>query len=136
MFEYSLDPEFASTNLENTNGKLMVTWSFKHTGGAPLTSVVVTCRSEEEEGSGSGLASDMSCGTDMCGDGMAVIPTGPENVTAGMNYSCTVTATNELGNKEQQSTNYILATSGESVRLYMIISHSICVCPQVLHQYQ
>ena len=114
MFEYSLDPEFASTNLVNTNGKLVVTWSFKHTGGAPLTSVVVTCRSEEEEGSGSGLASDMSCGTDMC-DGMAVIPTGPENVTAGMNYSCTVTATNELGNKEQQSTNYILATSGESV---------------------
>ena len=58
----------------------------------------------------------MSCGTDMCSDGMAiVIPTGPENATAGMNYSCTVTATNELGNKEQQSTNYILATSGESV---------------------
>ena len=26
-----------------------------------------------------------SCGgTDMCGEGMAVIPTGPENVTAGM----------------------------------------------------
>ena len=27
---------------------------------------------------------------------MAVIPTGPENVTAGMNYSCTVTATNKF----------------------------------------
>ena len=109
---YFLDPEFVSTNLENTNGKLVVTWSFKHTGGAPLTGVVVRCRSEEE---GSGLASDMSCGgTDTCGDGMAVIPTGPERVTAGMNYSCTVTATNELGNKEQQSTNYILAKYGES----------------------
>ena len=97
-----------STNLENTNGKLVVTWSFKHTGGAPLTSVVVTCRSEEED-SGSGLASDMSCGgTDMCGDGMTVIP---ENVTAGMNYSCTVTATNKF-NSVQQDTNYVLATSG------------------------
>ena len=107
---YSLDPEFVSTNLENTNGKLVVTWSFKHTGGAPLTSVVVTCRSEEKC-SGSGLASDMSCGTNMCGDGMAVIPTGPENVTAGMNYSCTVTAINKF-NSVQQDTNYLLATSG------------------------
>ena len=48
-----------------------------------------------------------------CGDGMALIPTRPENVTAGMNYSCTITATNELGNSERQTTNYILATSGE-----------------------
>ena len=106
-----------STNLENANGKLVVTWSFEHTGGAPLTSVVATCDS------GNGLASDMSCGTDMCGDGMAVIPTGPENVTAGMNYSCSVTATNELGNKEQQSTNYIVATSGESVIMMLSISY-------------
>ena len=105
----------------------MVTWNFKHTGGAPLTNVAVTCRSEEE-GSGSGLASDMSCSGNMCGDGgMAVIPTGPENVTAGMNYSCTITATNELGNSEQRTTNYILATSGESVRLYDHFTFSVCV---------
>ena len=117
MFYHCLDPEFSATNLVNTDGKLMVTWSFKHTGGSPLTSVAVTCRSEEE-GNGSRLASDMSCSGNMCGDGMAVIPSGPENVTAGMNYSCTVNATNEFGNSEQQTTNYILATSGESVRLY------------------
>ena len=89
----------------------MITWSL--TGGAPLTSVAVTCRSEEE-GSGSGLASDMSCSTDMCGDGiigMAEIPTGPENVTAGMNYSCTITATNELSSV-QQTTNFIFSNSG------------------------
>ena len=104
----------------------MVTWSFNHTGGAPLTSVAVSCRSEEE-GSGSGLASDMSCSANMCGDGMAVIPTGPENVTAGMNYSCTITATNELGISERQTTNYILATSGESVRLYDHFTFSVCV---------
>ena len=99
-------------------------WSF--TGGAPLTSVAVTCRSEEE-GSGSGLASDMSCSANMCGDGMAVIPTGPENVTAGMNYSCTITATNNF-NGVQQSTNYVLATSGESVRLYDNFTFCVCVC--------
>ena len=105
----SLDPGFSAiTNLANTNGKLVVTWSF--TGGAPLTSVAVTCRSEEE-GSGSGLASDMSCSANMCGDGMAVIPTGPENVTAGMNYSCTITATNELSSM-QQDTNSIFSKSG------------------------
>ena len=101
----------------------------------PLTRLVVACRSEEE-GSGSGLASDMSCSGNMCGDSMAVIPTRPENVTAGMNYSCTITATNELGNSEQQTTNYILATSGESVRLYDHFTFSVCVCPQVFHQYQ
>ena len=119
----------------STNGKLVVTWSVKHTSGTPLTSVAVACRSEEE-GSGSGLASDMSCSANMCGDGMAVIPTGPENVTAGMNYSCTITATNELGNSERQTTNYILATSGESVRLYDHFTFSVCVCSQVFHQYQ
>ena len=111
----------------NTNGKLVVTWSFKHTGGAPLTSVAVSCRSDEEEGSDNGLASDMSCSANTCGDGMAVIPTGPENVTAGMTYSCTITATNELGNSERQTTNYILATSGESARLYDHFTFCVCV---------
>ena len=112
IFEYSLVPRFSATNLENTNGKLVVTWSIKHTGGASLTDVAVTCHSEENS---SRLASNMSCSGNMCGDdGMAVIPTGPENVTAGINYSCTITATNELGFSEQQ-TNYILATSGEPI---------------------
>ena len=113
ILEHSLVPEFLVTKLVSINGKLVATWSVNHTGGTPLTSVAVACRSEEE-GIGSGLASGMSCSANMCGDGMAVIPTGPENVTAGMNYSCTITATNELGNSERQTTNYILATSGES----------------------
>ena len=126
ILEYSLVPEFLATNLVSTNGKLVVTWSFRHTGGAPLTSVAVSCHSEEE-GSGSGLASNMSCSANMCGDGMAVIPTGPENVTGGMNYSCTITATNELGNSERQTTNYILATSGESVRLCDHFTFCVCV---------
>ena len=105
-----VEPKFAFARLENVNGKLSVTYGFKHTGGVPLTRLVVSCRSEEE-GSDSGLASDMICSADMCGDGMAVIPTGPENVTAGMNYSCTITATNKFDDV-QQTTNYILASSG------------------------
>ena len=63
-FNHCLDPEFSATNLVNTNGKLVITWSYKHTGGAPLTSVAVACRSEEE-GSGTGLASGMSCSANM-----------------------------------------------------------------------
>ena len=106
-----VEPEFAFTRLENVNGKLNVTYGFKHTGGVPLTRLVVLCRSETE-GSGSGLASDMICSGNMCDDGMAVIPTGPEYVTAGMNYSCTITATNKFDDV-QQTTNYVLATSGE-----------------------
>ena len=131
ILEYSLVPEFLATNLVNTNGKLLVTWSVNHTGGAPLTSVAVACRSEEE-GSGSGLATNITSGFDVNrydvgAVRMSYVPTGPEYVTAGMNYSCTITATNELGISERQTTNYILATSGESVRLYDHFTFSVCV---------
>ena len=108
------EPEFEFVHLENVGGKLNVTWSFKHTGGVPLLSVVVVC-SSVEEGSGNDLT--MNCGSNsMCGDGgdgsMALLPTGSSNVTAGMNYSCTVTATNKFASV-QRNTEYVLASSGQ-----------------------
>ena len=102
--------------LENFDGKLNVRYSFKYTGGVPLTGVAVVC-SSVEEGSGDGLTYDVSCGTNnTCDDGgMVLIPTGSEYVTAGMNYSCTVTATNKFSNQQgtQQNTNHVLATLGQ-----------------------
>ena len=78
-----------------------MSWVFRHTGGVPLLNLVVMCRSMEE-GSGSGLTEDMRCGGGtVCGNGMTLLPLGSVNVTAGLNYSCTVTATNEFGDIQQ-----------------------------------
>ena len=95
--------------MRNANGKLNVSWSFESTD---LTILVVTCRSEEE--GGSGLTTICAGYNNACGNGTTVIPTGPENVTSGMNYSCTVNATNtkKLNSVQHQETNYILVTSG------------------------
>ena len=107
------EPEFDFVRLENVDGRLNVTWSFKHTGGVDLLSVVVAC-SSVEEGSGDDLT--MNCGSNnMCGeggDGTVLLPTGSGNVTAGMNYSCTVIATNKFASV-QRDTEYVLASSGQ-----------------------
>ena len=107
------EPEFEFVCLENVGGRLNVTWSFKHTGGVDLLSVVVACSSVEE---GSRDALTMNCGSDnMCGDGgdgTVLLPSGSGNVTAGMNYSCTVTATNKFASV-QRNTEYVLASSGQ-----------------------
>ena len=79
----------------------------------PLLNVMVKCHSVEK-GSSSGLTSDMNCGTgnSLCSDGVAVIPTGSEYVTAGMNYSCSVNATHEFAS-ERLGTEHVLAKSGQ-----------------------
>ena len=89
-------------------------WRFRHTGGAPLTRVMVSCVSTDEEGSGDGgLTESIDCtGNSLCGDGMVSLPSGSDNVTAGTNYSCTVTATNSLGRTTTHTTNNILVLQG------------------------
>ena len=54
MFVHSVDPEFSSASVENIAGKLNVLWGFRHTGGAPLIRVMVSCVSTDEKGSGDG----------------------------------------------------------------------------------
>ena len=74
---------------------------------------MVSCVSTDEEGSGDGgLTETVTCtGNSLCGDvssdGMVSLPSGSDNVTAGTNYSCTVTATNNLGRITTHTTNYI-----------------------------
>ena len=95
-------------------------WGFVHTGGAPLTSVMVSCVSTDEEGSGDGsggLTETIDCtGSSLCGDvsndGMVSLPSGSDIVTAGTNYSCTVTATNSLSHTTTHTTNYFLVLQG------------------------
>ena len=115
---FCLDPKFSSASVENIAGKLNVTWGFRHTGGAPLTRVMVSCVSTDEIVSDDrGLTgtiyytSNSLCG-DVSVDGMLSLPSGSDYVTAGTNYSCTVTATNSLGCTTTHTTNYILVLQG------------------------
>ena len=70
--------------------------------------------SSVEEGS-DGLTHAMDCSTSCDDGGMVFLPTGSEYVTAGMNYSCTVIATNKFSNQRdtQRNTNHVLAIIGQ-----------------------
>ena len=75
----------------------------------------MSCVSTDEEGSGDGdtiTCTDNSLCGDVSSDGTVLLPSGSDNVTAGMNYSCTVTATNSLGNSAASTTGGIKAVSG------------------------
>ena len=109
--------QFNDTSINNIEGKLRVTWSFQHTGGVPLTDVMVTCFSVDECGCSSSsklVIKNLTCGNNanICDNGMVSLPSGLDNVTAGINYSCTVTAVN-MFTSVQQATNYMVATSGQ-----------------------
>ena len=119
MLVHSVDPEFSSASVDNVAGKLNVIWEFRHTGGAPLTRVMVSCVSTDEEGSSDGgLTQTIDCtGNSLqcarrCWYGMVLLRSGSDNLTAGMNYSCTVTATNSLGHTTTYTTNSILVLQG------------------------
>ena len=77
----------------------------------------MSCVSTDEDSGDGGLTQTIDCtGNSLCGnvsnDGMVSLPSGSDNVTAGMNYSCTVAATNMFASL-QQATNYMVATSGQ-----------------------
>ena len=81
----------------------------------------MSCVSTDEKDSSDGvLTGIIDCtGNNLCDvsvDGMVSLPSGSDNVTAGTNYSCTVTATNTF-KSVQQATNYIVATSGQCLYL-------------------
>ena len=78
----------------------------------------MSCVSTDEEDSGDGgLTGTIDCtGSSLCedvsNDGMALLPSKSDNVTAGTNYSCTVAATNNLARTTTHTTNYILVLQG------------------------
>lgn len=106
LIVYNIDLSFALVNLENVAGKLKVTWNFEHSGGLPILGVMINCHSSE-------MSSELLMETISCGNtNMSFIPIGVASVTAGMNYSCSVTATNKLSSV-QHTSNYIVAKSGQ-----------------------
>ena len=85
--------------MENIDGMLEVRWTLSHTGGLPLLSISVMCN---------GLSNMSLCTAGTCGDGSTRL--GP--VEAGNNYTCTVTASNALGNTTSD-TNTVIALTGK-----------------------
>lgn len=101
-----IDPKLAFVNMENVAGKLKVSWKFQHTGGVPILGVMINCHNSE-------MSSELLMETISCRNtNMSFIPIGVASVTAGMNYSCSVTATNKFASV-QHTSNYIVAKSGQ-----------------------
>ena len=99
----NIAPDFLSTVLTNVNGNLSVTWYFRHTGGVELETVTVDCKSGDNL-----LSIIMDCVSMSDCDGRSV-SLGP--VIAGVNYSCLVSANNNIGEDEMR-TNYLITDTG------------------------
>ena len=96
-----------SAVLTNVNGNLSVTWYFRHTGGLELKTVAVDC--ERKDSSGDDLLSiivDCVLMSDCDGRSVSLGP-----VIAGVNYSCLVTADNNVG-ENMMRTNYLITDTG------------------------
>ena len=96
-----------STVLTNVNGNLSVTWYFRHTGGVGSETVTVDCEREDSTGVNP-LSILIDCVSMSDCDGRSV-SLGP--VIAGVNYSCLVTACNNIGEDEMR-TNYLITDIG------------------------
>ena len=106
----NIAPDFLSTVLTNVNGNLSVTWYFRHTGGVELETVTVDCEGEDDEDSSGDnpLSIIMDCDSMSDCDGRS-FSLGP--VIAGVNYSCLVTADNNVGEDEIR-TNFLVTNTG------------------------
>ena len=77
----------------------------RQTGGIPIQSISVTCSG----GNGTTLNNRSVCTPDMCGAGHGSTRLGP--VMAGNRYTCSVTASNAVGNSKFH-TNTVLTITG------------------------
>ena len=96
-----------STVLTNVNGNLSVTWYFIHTGGVGLKTVAVDCK--REDSSGDDLLSIIIDCVSMSDCDRQSVSLGP--VIAGVNYSCLVSADNNIG-ENMMRTNYLITDTG------------------------
>ena len=106
----NIAPDILSTVLTNANGNLSVTWYFRHTGGVELETVTVDCEEVDDYDSGGDnpLSIILDCVSMSDCDGRSV-SLGP--VIAGVNYSCLVSADNNIG-ENMMRTNYFTTDTG------------------------
>ena len=103
----NIAPEFLSVVLTNVNGNMSVIWYFRHTGGVGLETVTVDCEIEDSSGDNP-LSIIIYCVSMSDCDGRSV-SLGP--VIAGVDYSCLVSADNNIGEDEMR-TNYLITDTG------------------------
>ena len=103
----NIAPDFLSTVLTNVNGNLSVIWCFRHTGGVGLATVTVDC--EREDSSGDNILSIIIYCVSMSDCDGRSVSLGP--VFAGVNYSCLVSADNNIG-EDMMRTNYLITDTG------------------------
>ena len=94
---------FQSVNATAENGFINVSWTFRHTGGQEIDDVEVLC-STSGEGSSLGM---VSCMMNDCSNSnlMGSIRVGP--ITAGLSYSCRITAINANGTDVRNIDNIV-----------------------------
>ena len=105
---------FQSVNAMADNGFINVSWTFRHTGGQEIDDVEVLC-STSGEGSSGGM---ISCTMNDCSDSTLMGSTSVGPITAGLSYSCRITAVNANGT-DVRSIDNIVPTEGK-VYIYQI----------------
>ena len=102
MFHSTTGPAPICTSVSPSNGGVLVEYSFRHTGGQPLTEVSISYTSSssntQQPGPPVGVA-----------DTMAIIP----GVVAGYSYTVAVTATNLNGSTTAVCPRVSSVTSGK-----------------------
>ena len=109
LFLYSIAPMFQSVNAMADNGFINVSWTFRHTGGQEIDDVEVLC-STSGEGSSGGMISCTMMNDCSNSNLMGSTKVGP--ITAGLSYSCRITAINANGTDVRTIDN-IVPTEGK-----------------------
>ena len=102
---------FQRVNATADNGFINVSWVFRHTGGQEIDDVEVLCNTSGE-GSSGGLYDMFSCDMNDCSNSNLMGDTKVGPVTAGLLYSCRITAINSNGSDSETIDN-INATEGK-----------------------
>ena len=102
----NIAPDFLSAVLTNVNGNLSVIWYFIHTGGVGLEIVTVNCEGDDDDDDDNSLSIIIDCVSMSDCDSVSLGP-----VIAGSNYSCLVSADNNIG-IAMMRTNYLTTDTG------------------------
>ena len=103
---------FQSVNAIADNGFINVSWTFRHTGGQEIDNFEVFC-STSDEGSSDGLYDILSCNMiNECSNSNLMGSTSVGPITAGLLYSCRMTAINANGT-DVRSIDNIVPTEGK-----------------------
>ena len=102
---------FQRVNATAFNGFINVSWVFRHTGGQEIDDVEVLCNTSGE-GSSGGLYDMFSCDMNDCSNSNLMGDTKVGPVTAGLSYSCKITAINSNGS-DSRTIDDINATEGK-----------------------